>query len=272
MAPLPYNAKRRKITFNPESNAAHRLSRSKVDLFFECPRCFYLNEILGIGRPSMPPFTLNVAVDHLLKKEFDIHRAKGSAHPLMKEYHVDAVPFNDPKIEEWRNNFRGVTRYHKETNLTFFGAVDDVWVNPQGELIVVDYKATSKAGKIDLSQGWGPQYKRQIEFYQWLLRGNDFRVSDTGYFVYANGIKDKEAFDKKLEFAIEIISHTGNDSWIEKTVTDIKACLMQKTLPESGETCEHCVYRESAGKAIRGLYGKKSDEKNDDEIKSGRLF
>ena len=71
-----------------------RLSRSKIELFNECPRCFYLDNKLGTARPRGPAFTINIAVDTLLKKEFDLHRADGSAHSLMKHYGVDAVPFD----------------------------------------------------------------------------------------------------------------------------------------------------------------------------------
>jgi hypothetical protein len=48
-----------------------KLSRSKIDLFLECPRCFYLDNKLGLKRPPGYPFALNSAVDLLLKKEFD---------------------------------------------------------------------------------------------------------------------------------------------------------------------------------------------------------
>jgi hypothetical protein len=33
-----------------------RLSRSKVDLFIQCPKCFWLNVNKKISRPSGPPF------------------------------------------------------------------------------------------------------------------------------------------------------------------------------------------------------------------------
>jgi hypothetical protein len=65
-----YKVKTYKI-FNPESKEPFELSRSKIDLFLECARCFYLDRRLGIGRPDSFPFTLNNAVDALLKKEFD---------------------------------------------------------------------------------------------------------------------------------------------------------------------------------------------------------
>ena len=79
-----------------------KLSRSKIDFFHECPRCFYIDNKYGVARPKMPAFTLNVAVDALLKKEFDVHRAGKTAHPLMKKYGVDAVPFSHPEIDSWR--------------------------------------------------------------------------------------------------------------------------------------------------------------------------
>ena len=51
-----------------------KISRSKIDLFLECPRCFYLDVVKKIKRPPGFPFNLNNAVDMLLKKEFDRHR------------------------------------------------------------------------------------------------------------------------------------------------------------------------------------------------------
>src|SRR4030042_2582652 len=101
-----YNAPRTKNLFDPDSDAPFKLSRTKINDFLSCPRCFYLDRRLGIGQPPSYPFTLNSAVDKLLKKEFDIHRAKNTAHPLMKKYKVDAIPFAHEKIEEWRDSFR----------------------------------------------------------------------------------------------------------------------------------------------------------------------
>ena len=75
----------------------------------------------------MPAFTLNNAVDTLLKKEFDIHRAAGTAHPLMKHYGVEAVPFAHEKMDEWRDSLRrGIQYADPETNFLVTGGVDDI--------------------------------------------------------------------------------------------------------------------------------------------------
>lgn len=224
-----------------------RLSRSKIDLFMQCPRCFFIDNRLGTARPPGFPFNLNSAVDHLLKKEFNIYRADKTAHPLMKSYGVEAVPFNHPEMDVWRENFKGIEHKHTATGFTVSGAVDDVWVTTSGELIVVDYKATSKDEKITtLDQDWQIGYKRQMEVYQWLFRQKGFTVSDTGYFVYANGIKDKKAFDAKLEFEVTLVPYIGNADWIEGALLDIKKCLDMNELPAVGEDCDYCAYRKAA--------------------------
>ncbi|HWP61633.1 MAG TPA: PD-(D/E)XK nuclease family protein [Candidatus Paceibacterota bacterium] len=228
-----------------------RLSRSKIDLFVECPRCFYIDNKLGVARPPGFPFNLNSAVDALLKKEFDIHRADGKAHPIMDTYGVDAIPFSHAEMNTWRENFKGIEIKHAPTGFTVSGAVDDVWVNPKDELMVVDYKSTSKDEKIEaLDQDWHAGYKRQMEVYQWLLRQKGFKVSDTGYFVYANASKDREAFDAKLEFEVTLIAYKGSDAWVEGTLADIKACLTSDAVPEATIDCDYCRYREAAGKEL----------------------
>ena len=240
---FPYYAKK---LYDPDSDAPFALSRSKVDMFLKCPRCFYLEQRLGIKIPSGPGFSLNNAVDHLLKKEFDIRRAEGAAHPLMEAYGIDAVPAQHADLEIWRENFKGMRVIHKPTNFEMFGAIDDLWVNPAGEYHIVDYKATSTAKEITLDDKWKQWYKIQAEFYQWLFRARDFKVSDIAYFVFANAAKDRQAFDARLEFAVTVISHSGNDSWVEPTLLKMKDCLESSEPPAANSDCEYCQYIEKA--------------------------
>lgn len=246
-----YTPKRTKNLYNLNSKEPFKLSRSRLELFIECPRCFYLDRRLGVDRPPGFPFSLNSAVDFLLKKEFDVHRANGQKHPLMKSYGVKAIPVEHEKLDEWRDNFTGVQFLHRPTNLLIFGAIDDLWQNPQGEYIVVDYKATSQNGSItELNKDYHQNYKRQIEIYQWLLRKNGCKVSDTSYFVYCNGIRDAKAFDKKLEFDVTIIPYEGNDSWVEKTVFEAHRCLNENKIPKASKDCDYCRYREAAKRVL----------------------
>lgn len=229
--------------FDPRSEKPFPLSRSKVELFMDCPRCFYLDRRLGIGRPSGPPFNLNSAVDALLKREFDDYRARGAPHPLMAQAGLNAVPHAHPQLDTWRANFKGVRTLHERTNLELAGAIDDLWRDlGTGELMVADYKSTAKAGEVGIEAGWQIAYKRQIEFYQWLLRRQGLRVSRRGWFVYCNGRRDLPAFESRLEFTIRLIPYDGDDSWVEDTLRQIRDTLAAPEPPASDTECEYCEY------------------------------
>src|SRR3989338_6968454 len=144
-----YTPQRTRNLYDQNDLKPFKLSRSKIDLFLNCPRCFYYDRKLGVGRPPGFPFALNSAVDHLLKLEFDIHRAKGTKHPLIEKYGVDAIPVNNKDLDKWRYNFTGIQYLHEPTNFIIFGAIDDLWQNSKGEYIVVYYKATSKDKEIN---------------------------------------------------------------------------------------------------------------------------
>src|SRR3989344_9124263 len=132
---------KRRFLYSPTSSDPFSISRSKIDLFRECAYCFYIDRRLGIGRPSMPGFSLNNAVDKLLKKEFDILRKSGEKHELMDRYGIDAVPFSHPDLSVWRDDgyqYVGASVLHKPTNLLVCGIIDDVWINKKKELVLVD--------------------------------------------------------------------------------------------------------------------------------------
>jgi len=262
---------RQRGLFDPRQSEPFSLSRSKIENFLECPRCSYLDLRFGVGRPETPSFTLNNAVDELLKKEFDLHRAKQTVHPLLGAYGVTATPFDHHELNVWRDaRFNGIKHHHSPTNLLVRGGIDDVWRNDKGELMVVDYKATSKKKDIELYEA----YKRQAEVYQWLFRRNNFKVSDTAYFVYVNGRTDAEAFDGKLEFDVKLIPHKGDDSWVEPTLMKIKKMLVGDEPPAPGKRCDYCPYREAAGKTLLKFVKphKPRAPKKDDEGKTGHLF
>ena len=235
--------------YQPGQTAAFKVSRSKIELFMQCPRCFWLDARLKIKRPNSPPFNINKAIDELYKKEFDVHRIAGTPHPIMKDNQIKAVPMQHKDLDQWRYNFTGVIAVHKPTNLHVFGAIDDLWVSDDGEAIVVDYKATSKDKEVTIDSDWQMSYKRQLEVYQWLLRQNGLKVSDTGYFVYTNARIDLDGFNDRLEFRTKLIPYTGSDSWVEPTLVKMKDCL-EGDMPAVGTAamggpCDFCEYAKS---------------------------
>ena len=229
--------------FNPNSDKPYKLSRSKIELYLDCRLCFYLDRRLGVNRPPSLPFTINSAIDSLLKREFDIYRNAKLQHPIMKDFGIDAIPVIHEELDKWRNNFSGIGYIHPKTNLHIHGAIDDLWENKNG-YIIVDYKSTATKDEItDLNKPWHIIYKRQMEIYQWLFIMNNYDVNNTGYFLYYNGDVHKPDFKNTLEFKCTAIPYQGNVNWIDETITAISKCLNSPTTPEPSKYCDFCKYR-----------------------------
>ena len=81
------------------------LSRTKVELFLQCPRCFWLDAVAGVRQPPGFPFNLNSAVDHLLKNEFDRYRGGMEVPPRLAREGHSYVPAAHPELSKWRHNF-----------------------------------------------------------------------------------------------------------------------------------------------------------------------
>jgi hypothetical protein len=226
-----------------------QLSRSKIDLFIECPRCLYLDVARGIRRPSGPPFTLNNAVDALMKAEFDRYRAAGTPHPMFATAGLEAVPFRHPDLDRWRHNFTGVRWRDQETGWTLCGAVDDLWQTPSGEIIVADYKATARS-EMPTTRTLYPSYRRQMDVYQFLVRRQGLTVSNRGWFVYVNGDGRATEFGEKLCFRSALVPYDGDDAWVLDAFRRAVATIGQPNPPALKEDCAYCAYVAAASAAV----------------------
>ncbi len=237
--------------YRPGQTEPLPLSRSKVELFVNCPRCFWLDRRLGVSHVDTPAFSLNMAVDELLKREFDHYRRMAQPHPLMTSSGLRAIPFSHPQLGEWRTNQKGI-RFHDEARgLILQGAVDDIWQNESGELHVVDYKATATTQAITLDSDYRRAYTRQLEIYRWLLRKNGFTVSPRSFILYCNADKRAERFDGRLQFEQQLLSHhCGDDAWIEMTLDQLKDVLDRNSPPAAGVNCKWCAYTNAVAQAL----------------------
>ena len=192
------------------------------------------------------PYTLNNAVDTLLKKEFDRHRASKSQHPIQRGYGLDVFPSDHPMLDKWRQSIHhGVIYKDEEKGFHIYGGIDDLWQNEVEEYFVVDYKATAKETPLDVLPDYASSYRRQMEVYQWLLRKNGLKVSDTAYFVYATGDTSAHAFNNQLSFTTNLIAYLGDDSWVDGVIKDIHRTIHTEFEPRDSEKCEFCKFRNS---------------------------
>lgn len=244
--------KRKRNLFDPTSPEPFLLSRSKMECFTKCPRCFYLDRRLGVQPPGIPALVLNSTVGRLLEHEFDSYRERGEPHPVMLAGGLDGVvPYKSDRLQEWRLPLKGIRHHHLATNILVYGAPDDIWVNREGELIVCDFKATaSKERTITMDTPYRMGYARQVQVYKWLLAQNGYPVSGTCYLVFANTVVNRPSFDARLDFDFQLVEVRGDTDWIEPTLQAAKACLLATEPPAASPDCETCGYVEAVNETV----------------------
>ena len=232
------------------TNNPFKVSRSKLSNFLSCKRCFYLDRVKGLKEPSMPGWALNLAVDELLKKEFDYYRKLQKPHPMMLKNKLNFVPFKHKDIDRWRNaRTGGISYLDEKTNLIIHGGIYDVWFDlDQKKLVVVDYKAQSSMSVVTtetyLKNIYHQDYKLQMDIYVHILRKMGFEVSDSTYFYVCNGEKKYDKFDNKIIFSSTLVPYITKTSWIDEKISEMKNVLESDGVPEINKSCENCAYLE----------------------------
>jgi len=212
----------------------YQLSPNSLNLFLECPHCFWLEKNLGIKRPAPYPYSLNSAVDALLKEEFDNYRAQGIPHPLLVEFNIKARLFpNQQLLNQWRSNFCGLRFFDEELNAILFGALDDVLEFEDKKLAPLDYKSTGSP-----SAAIYDRFQLQLDTYTFLLEKNGFQTPRRGYLAFY--IVDRSrGFVDRLPFRKEILEVETNPSEIYDIFKEAVNCLRSSIPPHHSSDCEY---------------------------------
>ena len=225
-----------------------RLSRSRWDSFIKCPKCFYLKEKHDISPPGQPGHPINSRVDSLLKEEFDLLRKDEKPHAIFKEYNLNFIPYNklDPEVlAKYRTNSKGIEAKSLKTKYTLFGSLDDLWFNlDTKEIVVLDYKATSNKNLEDYktsTKHYHKAYLRQLDFYAYLLKLNNFPVHKIGYWLISNAAdENQKVFNNNVSFKTTLLPYELKTDYIEDTLVELEKCLNNKEIPISGDDCDNC--------------------------------
>ncbi|MDY6776858.1 MAG: PD-(D/E)XK nuclease family protein [Candidatus Nanohaloarchaea archaeon] len=157
-----------------------KLSPSRMNLFFECERCFWLRVNQGVKRPSGPFPSLPSGVDEVLKEHFDKFRERGEVPPELEGEGLELYPGKEflEKARDWRTEPKW---RDPETGALLRGGVDDLLVK-DGSIVVMDYKTRGYPPKEE--SGVPEYYERQVNLYNLILRENGYGTRDFGLILY----------------------------------------------------------------------------------------
>jgi len=211
-----------------------KLSPSQLNLFKECPRCFWLHHHKVWKRPSGIFPSLPSGMDRVLKNHFDKFMEQGKMPPeLCEKGNVCANMklFTDKeKLKLWQNNFKGISWTDKDGN-ELHGAVDNILVKGK-KLIVLDYKTRGYAVKEDTAE----HYRLQQNVYNFLLRKNGYKTED--YFFLLFYVPKEVMATGEVIFDTELVKMKVNISMAEKAWKDALKLLNGDCPKKSCDWCE----------------------------------
>lgn len=220
-----------------------KLSPNSLNLYLDCPHCFWLEKRMGIKRPPPYPYALNSAVDALLKEEFDTYRKKKIQPPLLTDNKIRANLFGNQRLlNQWRSNYAGIRYFDEDLKATLFGAVDDVLEFDDGKIAPLDYKSTgSKTSKIY------DRFQLQLDVYTYLMEKNGYKTKKKGYLAFYVVDKSKGFIDK-LPFRKEIVEIDTNPQDVYEIFKDAVEILKKEFPPPHNEDCQFKRWLEKAKK------------------------
>ena len=210
-----------------------KLSPSSLNLFLECPRCFW-NSFNGKKRPASIFPSLPSGMDNILKHYFDHFRKKGIVPPEIEE--IGAKMYSGPELKEWQRNFGGIVWTDEKTGVVLRGAVDEMLIK-DGKLIVLDFKTRGFPLKDDTAD----HYENQLNTYNLLLKKNNRKVENYGYLLFYHPKQACKGKSCKIEFNTDLVKMKADSDKAEKVFRDAVACLNGKE-PQPKDGCEWCKY------------------------------
>lgn len=204
-----------------------------LNLFKECPKCFWLHFNERVHRPRGIFPSLPGGMDLVIKKYFDKYRGK---LPPELEGKVEGQLMPDTELmDKWRNWRTGLEYYDSAVNAILFGALDDCLVK-EDRYIPLDYKTRGSVPRDGDSEKY---YQTQLDSYSLLLNSNGYKTEDFAYLVYYWPEKVKQ--DGVIIFNIKPIKVMTDLERVKKTFHDAVK-LLQGPIPARHSDCEYCYW------------------------------
>jgi hypothetical protein len=223
-----------------------KLSPSTLNLYLDCPRCFWLDKVGNIKRPRGIFPSLPGGMDRIIKTYFDSYRAKKALPPELQGNDFNGVQLfdNQSLLDQWRNWQTGL-QYQNGDGSILTGALDDLLVKGKG-YIPFDYKTKGSPA----SEGGAVRYYQfQLDCYALLLEANGLPTIGHGFLLFyspkAVGEFGRVVFEQQ---AIKISTETERARKVFRNAV----ALLKGPEPQMSTDCEYCEWVEK----LDGHYGR----------------
>lgn len=218
-------------------NLKHWLSPTGLNLFRECPRCFWLDRNQKIARPRGIFPSLPGGIDLILKNHYDQYR--GMLPPELDGKVTGVLYPNQERLTKWRHWKSGLKV--EGDHWTLSGALDDLIQEADLRHTVTDYKTKGSAPKEGDSEKY---YGGQMDAYDLMLNKNSLPSSGKAHLIYYYP-KDAsfENGNPVFRFEAQVVTLQASADRALETINAAVACL-DGSMPPSHAQCEHCLWLE----------------------------
>ena len=212
---------------------ARKLSPSALNLFLDCPRCFWLEKNKNIKRPRGIFPSLPGGMDLVIKAYFDKCRQKNGLPPEVSGRLPGKLLADINLLNKWRSWRATDLRYEDQgLNAVLSGALDDCLVD-DGFYIPLDYKTRG----FELKDDPRKYYQTQLDCYCLILEASGFKTKGLAYLLYywptdvlENGMVRFEVTPVKIETNLESAKNIFKNAIL----------LLAGEVPKANPACEYC--------------------------------
>lgn len=204
-----------------------KLSPSSLNLFLECPRCFWIYINKEIKRPGPPVASVTNGLDRSIKKYFEEMRLKKTLPEFLQRSIPGKLMENFPK--------RGWLEYtDTKLDAKLGGFLDECIQFEDGRYAVLDHKTRGSA-----PESVHKAYQLQMDAYTFLLEANNYLTRKTAYLVYY--IPKRIIKESDFEFEI-VIKEIKTDPSRAKEVFNNALAALKDRIPNIQKECSFCQW------------------------------
>jgi hypothetical protein len=210
----------------------YKLSPSTLNLFRECPRCFWLSLVKKISRPSGPWSSIPIKMDSIIKNYFNKYREKGELPPIIQGRVKGRLAVDMPKT----------LKFEEENGIILWGRPDEYIELKDKNIVAFDHKTKSKA-----PETVHPSYHLQLNVYSYLLKAMGYKTTNKAYLAFYH--PDDCELHNGMCMHCTVIEVKTNPSQVKELVNRAYIVL-NRQIPKPGDTCEYCKWREKTLQVI----------------------
>ncbi len=221
-----------------------RLSKSSIDKFINCPRCFWFQQRFKLGQPDMISSKVWKGVERLTIAHYESHRrAATTPENLVGQVPAGAIPIQLDSDGMKSMRYWGKGMPFQVDGITVTTALDDMLQIPDGSqpkgsrYAVIDYKSKSK---LTDEESTAQMYQTQADVFDLAANINGYPTDGTVYFDYCSPVSIEGAEPPvgagdvgytMQKWASQVITLKADHDRIKKLVLAAAACI-EGPMPE----------------------------------------